>query len=1083
MNRSKRLERSQYRRWFLSITLIALSILGLWTEGRTTHGHAPLSSDLEASSQIIYVNAAATGNNNGSSWANAFLSLQTALQSATSGKEIWVAAGVYKPTHTPGLRKEVFQLKDNVAIYGGFAGMETARGQRNWQINRTILSGDIDSNDGAQSGVVTDPTKIQGSNSFHVVSGSGVSATALLDGFTVTAGKADGGNTPICLDRCGGGMYSDNGSPTVANVTFIGNAAEEGAGMYNLNSSPALTNVTFSGNSASSGGGGMFNNHQSSPMLTNVTFSGNSAKYGGGIYNHNSSNPTLTNVTFNSNSAPHAGGGMYNGGSSPALANVTFSGNSSHQGGGMYNGGSSPALTNIIFSGNAAQSRGGGMFNNFQSSPTLTSVTFSGNSAVEHGGGIANMYYSSPAIRNSIFWHNKDKTGVGTFTASIYKDSSLPNDQSMSGFYRSLVQGCNPNGAWVSSCGKNEEGNLADSNPLFVESPDPAKAPSIAGNLRLQFGSPAVNQGNNVYNNSSVDLAGKVRIVDGTIDLGAYERVSPICPVGGGVRYVHSNASAPSDGLTWASAYRDLHDALQVTQPCQIWMAAGLYKPTDTAGNRTATFQLKNNVAIYGGFAGTETERGQRDWLVHHTILSGDIDNNDIAPSGIVASAGEIVGANSYHVVTGSGVNQTAVLDGVIITAGQANGAPDFYCNQRCGGGVFNVYGNPTLSNLVFSGNSAQESGGGIYNRNSSPSLTNVTFSGGMATRGGGMDNWDYSNPSLTNVVFSGNLASYNGGGMGNWDNSNPSLTNVVFSGNRASDHGGGMFNYGKSNPTVHNSIFWHNRADGVTGTAAASVQNDSSTPTFRYSLVQGCNPGGSWVSACGSNGSHNLADADPKFVETPNPAGAPTTAGNLRLQAGSPAIDKGDDNANNTNLDLAGNPRKAGNIDLGAYEYHSIIIGVSASPAAGGTVSGSGPVNHGATVTLQAMPNSGYNFVNWTEGSTVVSTNPSYSFTATASRTLVANFVLKSYTIVASANPADGGTVSGGGAVNHGDTVTLQATAKSGYNFVNWTEGSTVVSTNPSYSFTATVSRTLVANFTKMPASSHQIYLPLIRR
>jgi hypothetical protein len=1030
MNRSKRLERSQYRRWFLSITLIALSILGLWTEGRTTHGHAPLSSDLEASSQIIYVNAAAIGNNNGASWADAYTSLQIALTNAVSGQELWVVAGVYKPTTNPSARTIAFQLKNGVAVYGGFAGTETARDQRNWTANRTILSGDIDNNDITSSGVVTNPANINGSNSYHVVSGSNTDTTAVIDGVIITAGQANGSSSP---NEHGGGMYNNGGSPTISNVIFSGNSTGgRGGGMYNYGSSPELYNVTFTANSSSNFGGGLANDNISNPSLTNVVFNGNNAEDGGGMFNSVSS-PTLTNVTFSGNSASAntgSGGGMYNSYSNPTLTNGTLNGNSAARAGGMFNLESSPTLTNVTFSGNRATSNeGGGMYSMVNSTPTLTNVTFSGNRANTKGGGMSRGITSQAiVIRNSIFWNNQDNSGVGTATASVGSFGGT--------IYYSMVQGCNPLGTWqIDYCGTNGGGNLHDNDPLLMDAPMPGDAPTLGGNLRLQAGSVALNTGYNAYNNKSTDLAGNVRIINGIIDLGAYERVSTVCP-GAGVRYVHKSANAPGDGLSWSSAYRDLQDALQVVSSCEVWIAVGLHKPIDNPVDRTATFQLKNGVAIYGGFAGTETEREQRDWRTHWTVLSGDIDNNDIAPSGIVASASEIVGDNSYHVVTGSGVDQTAVLDGVIITAGQANGASADPCDQRCGGGMFNVAGIPRLANIIFSGNRAQQRGGGIYNRTSSPTLGNVTFRGGMATWGGGMGNWDNSTPTLTNVVFSGNRASSHGGGLYNRssspklfnvsfsgnhvddsggaiynnDNSHPTLTNVTVSGNSAQWFGGGMFNYGNSNPTVHNSIFWHNRANGVTNMAAASVHNESSTPGFHYSLVQGCNPGGSWVSACGSNGNHNLADADPKFVATPDPAGAPTTAGNLRLQAGSPAIDKGDDNANGSSRDLAGNPRKAGKIDLGAYEYHSIIIGVSASPAAGGTVSG-------------------------------------------------------------------------GGAVDHGATVTLQATAKSGYSFVNWTEGSAVVSNSPNYSFEATASRTLVANFTKMPASSHQIYLPLVTR
>ena len=149
-------------------------------------------------------------------------------------------------------------------------------------------------------------------------------------------------------------------------------------------------------------------------------------------------------------------------------------------------------------------------------------------------------------------------------------------------------------------------------------------------------------------------------------------------------------------------------------------------------------------------------------------------------------------------------------------------------------------------------------------------------------------------------------------------------------------------------------------------------------------------------------------------------------------------------------------------NFTLKSYE-----VTVSANPTAGGTVSGAGTYNHGATATLTATANAGYTFTNWTKGGTVVSTNPTYSFPVTAAGAYVANFTLNSYEVTASANPTAGGTVSGAGTYNHGATATLTATANTGYTFTNWTKGGTVVSTDATYSFTVTEAGVYVANFT----------------
>ncbi len=147
-------------------------------------------------------------------------------------------------------------------------------------------------------------------------------------------------------------------------------------------------------------------------------------------------------------------------------------------------------------------------------------------------------------------------------------------------------------------------------------------------------------------------------------------------------------------------------------------------------------------------------------------------------------------------------------------------------------------------------------------------------------------------------------------------------------------------------------------------------------------------------------------------------------------------------------------------------FTLNNYDVTVAANPTEGGTVTGAGTYNHGATATLNATVNSGYTFINWTKNGTVVSTNPTYSFTVTEDASYVANFELNSYTITATANPIEGGTVIGAGTYNHGTTAILMATANTGYTYINWTKNGTVVSTNPTYSFTVTEDASYVANF-----------------
>ena len=183
------------------------------------------------------------------------------------------------------------------------------------------------------------------------------------------------------------------------------------------------------------------------------------------------------------------------------------------------------------------------------------------------------------------------------------------------------------------------------------------------------------------------------------------------------------------------------------------------------------------------------------------------------------------------------------------------------------------------------------------------------------------------SDPLLVNAIFSGNAA-HNGGGAIYNEESHPTLTNVAFDANSAAS-GGGIYNY-ESKPRIQNSILWDNRAS-----AGPQILNTSiSTPTLTYCDVEGSGGSGAgWDAALGVDGGGNL-DADPLFVAPVLPVGAAGAGGggaprtaiwDLRLRAGSPAIDAGDNDLLPPGVitDLAGRPRIVnGTVDLGAYEF-----------------------------------------------------------------------------------------------------------------------------------------------------------------
>jgi len=235
-----------------------------------------------ATPYVWHVKPGGGGSATGADWTNAFASPQQALAVARPGDEIWVAAGTYLPTATTD-RTIAFQLRRNVALYGGFAGTETLRSQRDWSANVTILSGDI----GAPGNAAD--------NSYHVVLGS-IGAT--LDGFVVTRGNANGSG----LFDNGGGLMSISCAPVISNCKFLGNNALYGGGALQSGAKPLFLNCLFSGNTAFLGGA-VFNNLGSAPSLTNCTASRNTAGNAGFVYNSTPSTTILTNAIIFNNSA------------------------------------------------------------------------------------------------------------------------------------------------------------------------------------------------------------------------------------------------------------------------------------------------------------------------------------------------------------------------------------------------------------------------------------------------------------------------------------------------------------------------------------------------------------------------------------------------------------------------------------------------------------------------------------------------------------------------------------------------------------------------------------------------------------
>jgi hypothetical protein len=326
--------------------------------------------------------------------------------------------------------------------------------------------------------------------------------------------------------------------------------------------------------------------------------------------------------------------------------------------------------------------------------------------------------------------------------------------------------------------------------------------------------------------------------------------------------------------------------ALANTNCDQIWVAKGVYL---AGADRADTFQLRSGLALYGGFAGGEDSPDKRDIMANETILSGNVGAWDVETD------------NNYQVVTGSGVDYTAVLDGFTVSGGYASGAAPL----NKGGGMVNVAGDPTIRNVIFENNFAIL-GGGMYNEDSEAALAGVLFDSNTAAGGGGMYNHN-SDISLVNGTFVGNFAN-NGGAIYN-SYSDPTLTNLTISDNEASIYGGGLYDHW-SKPAVNNTIFWGNTA----GTSGEQIyEGDGGAAVVAYSVVEDGFVGGS-----------KIIITDPKLGALGDYGGRMPA---IPLIYGSSAVDKGNSNVC-PYADQRSFPRtgQGSGCDIGAYEYQPVL-------------------------------------------------------------------------------------------------------------------------------------------------------------
>ena len=388
---------------------------------------APLLRVISQSLSTIYVDAKAHGTNDGSSWKNAFVSLQDALVVALPGREVRVARGTYTPDQglglTRGNREVSFTLRGGMTILGGYGGTGASDpNARDVQANATILSGDLLANDLP----VADPCNLwkepsRTDNSRHILTALSIDQTTLLDGFQIVGGYAFGTSaTPFTDDLQGAGLTFSGGSLTLRNCTFSGNwASSDGGAIYLDNGRLELTNCTFRANGAGTSagqargtGGAIRNENPGQPILSGCKFYSNFAGSQGGAFDNNKGSATLTRCVFIQNHAVNAGGGaMWNSGGTLNAANCTLNGNrSEYSGGAIANGwGGTLNAVNCCLHANASKIQAGALDNFFGGKATLSNCTLADNHLVGgppalNCGPALDQSKSELTVVNSILW-------------------------------------------------------------------------------------------------------------------------------------------------------------------------------------------------------------------------------------------------------------------------------------------------------------------------------------------------------------------------------------------------------------------------------------------------------------------------------------------------------------------------------------------------------------------------------------------------------------------------------------------------------------------------------------------------------
>ncbi len=824
------------------------------------------------------VHVTTTGMGKGTSWTDATGDLHAAIN-ANGAQQVWVAKGTYEVSASS------FVMKNGLAMYGGFdpdQGIDGLTDQR-------IL---------ASRGIAATGSILSGRNERPVIwnyatAGNPINTTAILDGFTLTAGAGGGSN------GSGAGMYNSYASPKLSNLVFKNNNASLGAGMYNENNSaPLLTHCVFFDNQTSNlGSGGAMYNSYSNPKLVNCLMYNNKARLGGAIFNAINAFPSLINCTLVANHADAYGGAMNSMAySNPSFANSIVYGNTANLGDNgivkdvsvanpldYFNASLIQGATS--FDGNDNISFGGALTDIFNDPANHDYTLKIGGPAINMGrnnylneAGLTTDLAGNPRLRGSSVDLGVYEAEACATTSVIYVDATVNNN----GSGPVWVTPTTGNGASWATAYKTLKDALALANQcaniteirVAKGTYYPTGTNGVLGQSDVSFTLTRSNLkilGGYNAGTGLRDIAANPTILSGNV--GADPTYHVMLVVG-----VPTTDSLVVDGFTIANGLANNPDDYKVIDNSYyIFHDSGAGMFISNVGNnvvvRNCTFQ--NNKATLGGGLFSEIANA----VIENCIFKQNSVSN-----------------NAYFSGSGAGMYSTASEHRMANCTFESNTNLG-----NDGGGLFGDNATFLMSNSKFINNTAAGNGGALRMTSSQSILNNCVFNGNTASKDGGAIYSSNAHPILTNVSITNNSATVNGGGMYS-ANGNPVFTNVTIADNTAAG-AKALYLNGSGTPILNNAIVY----GGVTGTYTA-----------KYSLIEG--------NAGGTNGnlSGTLITSTQLFV---NPLAKDYTL--LRtspvLNAGSNVLFTGLDM--NTK-DLAGNPRLVGtNIDLGAYEYPYTIM------------------------------------------------------------------------------------------------------------------------------------------------------------